>query len=99
MLKTFGSCNIEWVPSGEARKRYVGSPSSLTVSTSLNLGAYVSRGESSWDTGFEGDFKVCMGCGERKGMLFTFFRSHQTREYTLGSRVLKSQTAPIGSLP
>ncbi|KAF8105621.1 hypothetical protein N665_0157s0189 [Sinapis alba] len=35
----FGSCSITCKPSGEARKRYVSSP--------LNLGAYLSRGESS----------------------------------------------------
>lgn len=35
--KPIGSCNITWKPSGEARRRY--------VSTSLNLGAYLSRGE------------------------------------------------------
>lgn len=37
--KHFGSCSITCRPSGEARKR--------SVSTSLNLGAYLSRGESS----------------------------------------------------
>ena len=37
--KPFGSCSITCRPSGEARRRY--------VSTSLNLGDYLSRGESS----------------------------------------------------
>ncbi|CAH8299210.1 unnamed protein product [Eruca vesicaria subsp. sativa] len=37
--KHFGSCSITCKPSGEARKRY--------VSTILNLGGYLSRGESS----------------------------------------------------
>nr|VDC68262.1 unnamed protein product [Brassica rapa] len=37
--KPFGSCGITCRPSGEARRRY--------VSTSLNLGDYLSRGESS----------------------------------------------------
>ncbi|KAJ4871183.1 hypothetical protein Rs2_47196 [Raphanus sativus] len=54
--KPIGSCNITWKPSGEARRGY--------VSTSLNLGAYLSRGECSTCLASLADFDaVAAGSG------------------------------------